>query len=158
MKLVRESINEIRQDRESGLGALGVGRAGMCRAFIGASKIDPVRMLKTTTLANNHWIFNDGMRDFKPTIAMLLEDKPENIGIQNVHDFSPKLLTYFESLIFSEGKEHDTEKNTTKYELRWASSRVTEMEITTNKEMGACYVTYKHDGGNRVEYCCFRMP
>jgi hypothetical protein len=149
-------LNEIRQDRESGLSSIGIGSTSMSKAFSEACKLD-TKLKNTLPLSSIHWVFNDGMREFKQIISKILDAPIEKIGIQENIDLSPLVKEYFNSLTFPEGIEERDERRAEEFKLHWSSSRVTEMRIYKNTKMGVAYVTYIHDSSRRMYYYCFRM-
>jgi hypothetical protein len=75
MKIVRESINEIKQDKESGLGAIGIGKNGMYHIYKKLISIQPdIAKIEPMTISRPNWLFNEDhpMYFFKDKIPEIM--------------------------------------------------------------------------------------
>jgi hypothetical protein len=154
MKVVRERINEIRRELPgSGLGSIGVGSAGMCKAFIYAAKIQPFIKDEPTFDNNKIWLFTEGLRDFKKNMSKELNAPLENIIMLYKSELNALNLEYCQNL--TDDDIHEVTR--TIYDLLW-DSRTTKMTITTNIEMGISHVFYYTREQMATSAYCFRVP
>jgi len=156
MKLVRESINEIKQHIEgSGLGSIGVGASTIYKAYNIASKIDSnlknYETLDTAYMEIEEVIENDELLELKQKISNLLDAPLQHIIMVSVELMSDEVLNYaiLQTIKYT--------ANTTNDDI--IGKKGTDIiHITTNKNMGISYVGYKSEDGIRKNYFCFRKP
>jgi len=149
-------INEIKQDKESGLSAIGVGKAYTCRAYLEALNIND-EVENYLNLDDKAWIFNDALHVIKPMLVKLLEVPISNIALVNLYNISNNIEEYLDSRVFFINGDHpDVEES--QVELHWESSRKTMMNVYTNRKMGAVYFNYVEDASLRQYYYAFRKP
>ena len=157
MKIVRESLNEIKRNIEgSGLGPISVGTYALYKAYNIASNIDPnLKKHKTLDIAYTEIeqvIENDELLELKQQLSNLLDAPLRNIIMTSVKLMSDEVLNYaIEQTL-------NTTSNIIYDEINVGKKLNDTITITTNKTIGISHVRYKSDTGIIKNFFCFRKP
>jgi len=141
MKLVRESINEIKQDKEFGLSSIGIGRKAVQLASDTLKKMMEENQYENLKHANETKNLS-----VLPDITRLLKTKPENILLTKVNHLNVSQIRFLNSL-FTPDNDTITEEHTyTKNEEDTTKKTIVKMIYNRNRQaVKMIYTKYTND-------------
>jgi len=155
MKLVRESLNEIRQDRESALSSIGVGAVSFYKAYTMAVQIDStIGDLKP--LNSTNWPYEKEMKKIPSKIAKALDTSTKNIVCIETNKVPVKVLDYVIVLMGLSGN-HKDELNQITFNINYPNVKLP-VTLLSNNLYGVSYLSYTDENGKWMSYICFRRP
>jgi len=148
-----KSVNEIKQDKDTGLSAIGVGKTQMNEAYKNVSLLSPNIKSKTELGLTDPDIIWASLLSIRELIPDILGSNPANIIRVSSRSISDEAKNYLHSKIFNDGSQ--LSKKT--INLVWKSTdENVKAAIYTNYSKGATIVEYTTPEGKDVVYFFFR--
>jgi len=146
MKLVRESLNEIKQHIEgSGLGSIGVGRSGMYRIYKKLITIQPdIEKIQPMTISRPNWLFNEEhpMHLFKDKLPEIMHTPLSNIIRLSWQSLSFTSDKYLEPLFYPTNPNVKTFSINVEY-TDDLSTYINPVDIYVNESQGGAFMKYE---------------
>jgi len=150
MKIVKETLYEIKQDKGSGLSAIGVGSTVMCRAYVEVEKLWN-QINRIFPIDSKFWNWNDIYKDLPSQLEKVLDYPQSKIVVVNVKTLPDYVIKYMDDVVFSVRENFKTTHFST-------SDGAAYVDYMTNSRYGATWITYEGFGKKTESFYGLRVP